>query len=119
MADIQLNTDLPANYRTPGVYTSLILGDPGAPAPSNRALLIGIMCSGGIATPNTPFLGLSRSGVGAQGQAVGGRHRRERFHSPSLRTGSSDSRSAWDDGWEDHWPGSVIQPSKMDTLLRC
>lgn len=66
MADIQLNNDLPANYRTPGVFTSLILGDPGAPAPSNRALLIGIMGSGGIATPNTPFLAVSSSDVSDQ-----------------------------------------------------
>lgn len=65
-ADMVLNTDLPANYRTPGVFTMLVLADPGAPAPSNRALLIGIMGAGGLATPNTPFLGVSSSDVSDQ-----------------------------------------------------
>lgn len=68
MPDFPLNQNLPPGYKVPGIYTSVILGDPGGPAPNNRVLCFGYMRTSGNASPNAPFLGITQEQVD---QAVG------------------------------------------------
>ncbi len=68
MPEFPLNPNLPFGYKVPGIYTSVILGDPGGPAPNNRALCFGYMNPTGNASPNAPFLGITQEQVE---QAVG------------------------------------------------
>lgn len=70
MPDFPLNQNLPPGNKVPGIYTSVILGDPGGPAPNNRVLCFGYMSSSGNASPNAPFLGITQDQVD---QAVGSR----------------------------------------------
>lgn len=64
MADLfPTNTNLPPGWLVPGVYTQVILSDPGAVAPNNRALLLGYALPSGTAPLNTPVLGVTESQV--------------------------------------------------------
>lgn len=70
MPEFPLNQNLPPGNKVPGIYTAVILGDPGGPAPNNRVLCWGYMSTSGNASPNAPFLGITQDQVD---QAVGNR----------------------------------------------
>lgn len=53
---IDLNPDLPSNYRRPGIYTSVRFTDAGAVAPGKRCLMLGYKLPAGTASLNTPIL---------------------------------------------------------------
>lgn len=63
MAEFPLNAHVPPGYKIPGIYTSVIDGDPGAPAANHRVLCFGYMAGTGMASPNVPFLGTTQEQV--------------------------------------------------------
>ena len=53
---IDINPDLPQNYRRPGIFTSVRFTDAGAVAPGKRCLMLGYKLPAGTASLNTPIL---------------------------------------------------------------
>ena len=53
---IDLNPDLPSNFRRVGIFTSVKFTDAGAVAPGKRCLMLGYKLPAGTASLNTPIL---------------------------------------------------------------
>lgn len=69
MTGTAINTKIPPSYKRPGIYTTIILGDPGGSVANNRVLIWALVGAGLPATPNVPFLPSSIADV--QGKCGG------------------------------------------------